>query len=185
MWFCCPKGKIGLSEKFMLQSRGPMKVTKRINLVNCVLREKPNTKQFVVHADRMRKFHGESPSYWLDKLHENQSSEAIQDKQSSRVAQNSSPARAEFAARARAVGESEEASHQGDKKSVASTPDKSVITTPDFFLSHSQPDRAKAGCHGPQPKSRSQEEVTSSHASVEQHRVRPARTRRRPKRLVD
>ena len=61
VWFYCLKGKIGLSKKFMLRSKGPMKLIKRINLVNYILQDKPSTKPFVSHVDRMRKLYGESP----------------------------------------------------------------------------------------------------------------------------
>ena len=64
VWYFCPRRKLRRNRKWQLMTTGPHLVTKRINLVNYVVKLAPRGRSLIVHVDRLRHYEGETPAMW-------------------------------------------------------------------------------------------------------------------------
>jgi transposase InsO family protein/predicted aspartyl protease len=65
VWYWYPRKYIKKSPKWQKMYVGPYLVIRVIEPVNYVIQKSPRAKAFVVHADKLKKCYGDTPSSWL------------------------------------------------------------------------------------------------------------------------
>jgi hypothetical protein len=64
VWYYCPRRYRGQRPKWSLQTSGPYRVIRQVNMVNYVIQLTPKHRTFIVHVDRLWPHVGEEPTVW-------------------------------------------------------------------------------------------------------------------------